>query len=118
MQEAAAQFTSQRLALDLQRLAMEFPLPCPTGSGTPLSKEQLQQNMVGHPVFFSSALCARYFTRTQNGVTTFTLFDDSDTMTRKLALAHNLGIEEALLMLPETEDLLGDLFSGVKKERS
>lgn len=116
--EAAAQFGAQRLALDLQRLAMEFPLPSPSGSGTPLSLEELRQKMAGRPVFFSSELCARYFTRTKNGVTTFTLFDDGDTMARKLALAQDIGIEEALIMLPETEDLLAELFSSVKRERS
>ncbi len=118
LSEAAAQFTPQRLALDLQRLAMEFPLPCPSGNGTPLSLDELRQRMAGRPVFFSSELCARYFTRTQNGVTTFTLFDDGDTMARKLTLAQNAGIEEALIMLPEAEDLLPELFPSAKKERS
>ena len=116
--EAATQFSPQRLALDLQRLAMEFPLPCPTGNGTPLSLNELRQKMAGRPVFFSSELCARYFTRTENGVTTFTLFDDGDTMARKLSLAEDIGIKEALLMLPETEDLLAELFPRAKKERS
>ncbi len=118
MQGSVAQYGAHRLALDLQRLAMEFPLPCPSGSGTPLSIEALRQHMAGHPVYFSSELCTRYFTRTQNGTTTFTLFDDGDTMKRKLSLAQNLGIEEALVMLPESEDLLGTLFPEHEKERS
>ncbi len=118
MAEAASQFSPQRITLDLQRLAMEFPLPCPTGNGTPLSLDELRQRMVGRPVFFSSELCARYFTRTQNGITTFTLFDDGDTMARKLSLAQDMGIEEALIMLPEAEDLLEELFPHAKKERS
>ena len=39
LEEAAGTFGIQRLALDLQRLRMSFPLPCPTGEGEPLSGE-------------------------------------------------------------------------------
>ena len=34
-------FASERLALDLERVQMDFPLPCPTGCGTPLRHEEL-----------------------------------------------------------------------------
>ena len=34
-------FGPDRIVLDLQRLRMDFPLPCPTGCGTPLRQEEL-----------------------------------------------------------------------------
>lgn len=115
LEEAAAQYTPQRLALDLQRLAMDFPLPTPNGQGTPLSPAELQRRCRGQNVFFSEDLCARYFTQQQNGHTHFVLFDDSHTLLRKMALAKQLGIGEAFVMLPEVEDLLGELFAKKKE---
>ena len=63
-------------------------------------------------VFFSQDLCARYFTLTRQGQTHFVLFDDARTLRRKLDLARQLGIRDALVMLPEVEDLLEPLFAG------
>ena len=54
---------------------------------------------------YSDALCARYFTLTRQGQTHFVLFDDARTLRRKLELARQLGIRDALVMLPEVEDL-------------
>ena len=99
-------------AQGLQRLAMDFPLPCPGGQGTPLTLPQLEALAAGRPTFYSDALCARYFTLTRQGQTHFVLFDDARTLRRKLDLARQLGIRDALVMLPEVEDLLEPLFAG------
>ena len=115
LEEAAAQYTPQRIALDLQRLAMDFPLPAPNGQGTPLFPAALAQRCRGQNVYFSEDLCARYFTQQQNGCTHFVLFDDAHTLRRKMALAQQLGIEEAFVMLPEVEDLLEVLFEKKKE---
>ena len=48
----------------------------------------------------------------QQGQTHFVLFDDARTLRRKLELARQLGIRDALVMLPEVEDLLEPLFAG------
>lgn len=115
LEEATAQYTPQRIALDLQRLAMDFPLPAPDGQGTPLTPAALARRRLGQNVYFSDELCARYFTQQQNGHTHFVLFDDAHTLRRKMTLAKQLGIGEAFVMLPEVEDLLEELFEKKKE---
>lgn len=46
-------FGPDRIVLDLQRLRMDFPLPCPTGEGIPLTDEQLAALQTGRQIFFS-----------------------------------------------------------------
>ena len=95
--------------LDLQRLRMDFPLPCPTGEGIPLTDEQLAALQTGRQIFFSRELGARYFTYRRGGETRFVLLDDGDTLHRKIALGERLGIHRGLLTLPECADILRDL---------
>ena len=63
-------------------------------------------------VFFSQALCARYFTYRKGGETRFVLFDDAETLRRKLRIARESGIPDALCVYPEVQDLLPRLFPG------
>lgn len=106
------QFGSARIALDLQRLRMDFPLPCPGGVGTPLSGEELRQLLAQHPsVFYSRDLCAKYFTYNRDGKNHFVLFDDGDTLQKKLQIGEQLGISTAFALYPEVEELLPRLFS-------
>lgn len=113
LEQAVTQYGPEHLALDLQRLVMDFPLPSPSGQGRPLSLTELSQLRRGQNVFYSDGLCARYFTRSgSDGTTHMVLFDDAQTLRRKLALGRSLGIRDALVMLPEVEDLLGELFEG------
>ena len=103
----------RQAALDLQRLRMDFPLPCPSGQGTPLSAEALDALLREEPaVFFSQALCARYFTYRKGGETRFVLFDDAETLRRKLRVARECGIPDAIAVYPEVYDLLPQLFPG------
>ena len=101
-----------RIALDLQRLRMDFPLPARSGSGTPLSPGAFQELLrrESPSVFFSPDLCARYFTYVQDGQAHFVLFDDADTLRRKLRLGASLGASAAFFMWPEIRDLTGELF--------
>lgn len=108
--EAVSRWGPGRTALDLQRLQMDFPLPCPTGEGRPLRREDLEALLPGRAVYFSGDLCARYFTHRQEGQVHFTLFDDGDTLRRKIRLGEELGIGTGFFMLPEVEDLLEKLF--------
>ena len=99
------------VALDVQRLAMDFAVPAPGGEGVPLSPAALRERLGARPaVFFSDELCARYFTYTQGGVGHFVLFDDAETLRRKIRLGRSLGCAAAFLMFPEVEDLLPSLF--------
>ena len=102
-----------RLALDAERLRMDFSLPCPDGVGTPLSAEAFAalREREKPTIFFSPALCARYFTYQRGGQTHFVLFDDADTLKRKLRLGQQLGAAAALFMWPEIQDIGQALFS-------
>lgn len=118
LQEAAAGGAG-RLALDVQRLRMDFTLPARTGEGTPLSREDFEAlvERENPAVFFSPELCARYFTYTREGETHFVLFDDAGTLRKKLQSGAALGYSAAFFMFPEVRDLLGDLFSPQKSGR-
>ena len=109
--EEAKSCYGNRLALDLQRLRMEFPLPCPNGEGCALDQETLCDLLrAERSVFFDEDLCAKYFTRECECGLRMILFDDAETLRGKLRLAQRLGIGSAFLMYPEVEDLLPELY--------
>lgn len=100
------------IALDLQRLQMDFVLPATQGIGTPLRREELTklQKTYATTTFFSHELCTRYFTYQVEGQTHFVLFDDGETMVQKIRIATSLGIDVGLCVYHEIDDLLGVLF--------
>ena len=110
LSDAAGRWGPERLALDLQRMMIDYPLSGP-GSGVPLTIGQLHQLAQGRATYFSRPLCARYFTyRSDGGGTRFVLFDDLQTLQAKMEVAEKLGIRQGFFMLPEVEDLTGRLF--------
>ena len=98
-------------ALDVQRLRMDFSLPASSGEGTPLSGEELQKliSQEQPAVFFSPDLCARYFTYARDGRVHFVLFDDAETLNRKVRIGASLGFSTALFMWPEVKDIVDSL---------
>lgn len=64
LEEALARFGADRTALALERVAEDFFLPSPTGGGQALTQQELKEQMarLNPSVFFSSELCAQYFT--------------------------------------------------------
>lgn len=111
-ERANAQGGAGRLALDVQRLRMDFRLPAPSGEGRPLTQEELDTllEQEGRSVFFSQDLCARYFTYTRNGESHFVLFDDGDTLRQKLQIGQRIGFAAAFLMWPEIRDTAEKIF--------
>ena len=114
LSDAAARYGTQRIALDCQRLAMDFVLPCRSGEGTPLTPEELsaRRERCGAAVFFSEELCANYFSYTAQGRAHFVLFDTAETLRCKLRLGRERGMETAFLMYPEVSDLLPELLNA------
>ncbi len=113
LQEAARQRGGAgRLALDVQRLRMDFRLPARTGEGDPLSAEAFGRLMErkSPAVFFSQDLCARYFTYTVDSEAHFVLFDDADTLSQKLKIGSSMGFSAAFFMWPEVRDIVPALF--------
>lgn len=99
LEEAVERLGKERVALALERVAEDFFLPSPTGSGQPLTQAELSERMAQlHPsVFFSADLCARYFTyMSRESGAHFVLFDDGDTLCRKAEVARELGIHTIL----------------------
>ncbi len=111
LRDCARQYRG-RFGLDVERLRMDFSLPAPSGTGTPLTAQALSRLMQAESpaVFFSPELCARYFTYRRQDVTHFVLFDDADTMARKLRAGDAMGLPAAFLMWPEASDLADRLF--------
>lgn len=99
LEEAVERFGPARTALALEKAAEDFTLPAPTGCGTPLSPKALAQlkERLSPSVFFSGDLCARYFTYMDGeGRAHFVLFDDEDTLRRKVEVARRAGIHTFL----------------------
>lgn len=111
LQGAQNRYGASRVSLDLERLIMDFPLPCPSGRGRPMPLSELQtlQHRRDISTFYSRELAAHYFTYSRNGETHFVLFDDAQTLSSKLSLGERLGIQAAFLMYPEVRDLLPEL---------
>ena len=100
LEEALERFGENRVVLALEKRAEDFSLPSPTGSGQPLSPQELEEltKRLAPSIFFSRELCARYFTymSRENGAH-FVLFDDGDTLRRKVEEAHRLSIHTFLI---------------------
>lgn len=112
MEEAVERFGGYRVALALERRAEDFALPSPSGGGRPLSPEQLKQLMAQEnpSVFFSSDLCARYFTyMSREDGAHFVLFDDKDTLQRKVEVARRAGVHLFLAPWAEVSSFAGQL---------
>ncbi len=112
LQEAKAAYPGRKLALDLQRLRMDFSLPARSGEGQFLTDRELQALMAQKepPVFFSSSLCVRYFTYAQNDIAHFVLFDDAETLRQKIRIGNQLGFCAAFFQWPEVSDIAEKLF--------
>ena len=74
----------------------------------PLTREELRQRLEERApsVFFSSELCAHYFTyMSRESGAHFVLFDDGATLRRKLEAAQSLDIRTVLAPWPEIADV-------------
>ncbi len=117
--EAQERYGPDRVALGIQRSAEDFTLPAPTGSGVPLTREELARRIAsrGGPTFFSNELCAYYFTyMSRNSGAHFVLFDNAASIRKKLQIARSLGLRACLLAWPEVKDILDDIL-GTKPRR-
>ncbi|MCC8182450.1 MAG: hypothetical protein LIO45_05690 [Clostridiales bacterium] len=106
LKEAAERYGADRVALALQPIREDFLLPAPSGQGKPLSRQELAdlQVRIRAPVYWSRELCARYFTYRDGRGVHFVLFDDGDSLCRKLELADELGIRCAAAAWAEIAD--------------
>jgi hypothetical protein len=98
--------------LEVVRLSQDIPLPAPHDRGMTMTRKQLNELLQTlKPVtFFSSELLARYFTyKDKDGVTHFIIYDDAESITKKLRLAEAMGFSSAVMLFSEVKDLLSDI---------
>ncbi len=100
LEEQALRFGA-RLALELVPLRADFRLPG-EGKARRLTLTQLDALRKDAQVYFSSALCANYFTyRDADKVTHFVLFDDEKSLARKCELADKAGVRHIFALAQE-----------------
>lgn len=114
LSEAVERYGAARVALSVVRSAEDFFLPSHTGSGSPLTQEELKKRLEERSpsIFFSNELCAHYFTymTKQNGAH-FILFDDGPSIRKKIQIARKLGITQCLLPYPDVADILDEILA-------
>ncbi len=120
LEEAVNRFGRDRIALDIQRLMMVFPIPSPTGTGTSLSQPEFKKLFLSQrpAVFFSRELCTKYFTYRHNGQLHLILFDDISTLLEKIRIGRQMGVSHFFLSYPEITDILGALSLAINKEKT
>lgn len=119
LREAIDIYGLERVAIGLQWSCEDFSLPAKNGSGVPLAASELTDLCKKrHPnIYFSNDLCANYFTYMRTGESPhFILFDDAQSMRKKLDLAREMGIREAFLPYPEKPEELSKLLDGNAKK--
>jgi hypothetical protein len=105
---AVTKYQAERVALDIERIRLDITLPSTDGQGQPLSAAELKSLMVryGARSFFSPELCAWYFNYRVEGKLHFVLYDDLESIRRKITLASRFGISRAILYYPEVSDII------------
>lgn len=111
LEEAVDRFGPRRVCIWVERAAEDFLLPSPSGSGAPLTVEELRRRREesGAQVFFSPELCAHYFTYMSGEKGHFVLFDDAGSIRKKLRVAGEAGVDTAFLPYSQLGDLVGEL---------
>lgn len=85
-----------RLCLHLAPVYMDFSLPCPGGTGAPLSPEELASLRGELPCHYAEALCMEYFTLVREEKAHVVLFDSHRSLLDKYRLAEELGVPYVL----------------------
>ncbi|UOO38690.1 hypothetical protein IZU99_05450 [Oscillospiraceae bacterium CM] len=109
--DAVTRYGAHRVALEIERVKMDFLVPAVTGAGRALAPGEFEALLAEYKpqTFLSNDLCANYFTYRNKKGTHFVLFDTAASIRRKLAVAQRLGITTAFLYYPHVSDLLGKI---------
>ena len=92
-----------RLWVYLAPIRMLFPVPCPSGVGTPLDETAADALTARHPSHFSPELVCRYcFFRDEDGDAHVFLYDTEETCREKLNLLRRLGVRRVFGEIPQT----------------
>lgn len=94
LEEAISAYGQERVTLAIEPMAEDFILPAARGQGTSLTPQALaalRENLRPN-LFYSTELCAHYFTYLRRGVPHFVLFDTPGSLEKKRQLAAHLGL--------------------------
>ncbi|NLA86119.1 MAG: hypothetical protein GX847_02310 [Clostridiales bacterium] len=108
LSDAIEKYGHSRVALEVERIRMDFSLPATQGTGRALTDEELRSLIDEHhpQSFLSKDLCAYYFTyRDKKGIH-FVLYDNGASIRRKLTVGGKLGIEDAFIFYPHAADII------------
>lgn len=113
LDDAVNRFGKERVALEIDRVRMDFTLPASSGTGKELRAGELQALMdTYHPQsFLSRDLCAYYFTYHDKNGTHFVLYDNAASIRRKLSVAAKMGIDSAFIYYPNVTDIIEEIRS-------
>ncbi len=117
LEDAKSRYGANRVVLAVERIAEDFYLPSVNGSGYTLSRETLERELQERQpsVFFSHELCARYFTyMSRDNGAHFVLFDDGDTIRKKIQTARGLGITGVVAAWEDISDAVEKLELSMK----
>ena len=85
-----------RLCVRIAPVYMDFPLPCFSGAGRELSRQEAQSLPGFRQLRCSDALCTGYFTYLRDGILHLVLYDTQETLERKLSCCRLVGIPYVL----------------------
>lgn len=97
--QALAQY-GERLWLRVEPLRMRFPMPCPTADGEPLTQSESLTIQDACPAFYCPEFCCMYCVQFDGAQAFMHLFDTTQTISKKLALANDLGVPYAFGDIP------------------
>ena len=111
--DALTRYGPGRVALEIERVRMDFSLPAVTGTGKELTEEELQGLVDRYrpSSFLSRELCAWYFTYRDKKGTRFVLYDNAASIRRKLSVAAKLGVETAFMFFPQVADIIDKILA-------
>lgn len=94
LEDAIASYGAGRVTLAVEPMCEDFTLPASRGQGTMLTPEALAalRKQIRPTIFYSTELCAHYFTYLKRGVPHFVLFDTPGSLEKKRLLAGTLGL--------------------------
>ena len=107
---AIARYGERYVAVECDRLRMDFTLPSKSGIGDSIGSQRLEELLaVNKRSFFSGDLHVNYFTYRDEPTRHMVLFDDGESMRQKLALAERMGVSRAFMYYPSTYDIITEL---------
>jgi len=111
--DAIEKYGVDRLAIETERVRVDFTLPAMTGVGRELSNAEFRVliDRYDPKSFFSPELMVNYFTYHNEHGTHFVLHDNAESLRRKLTAVSDAEIEHAFLFYPRVADIFGEIFA-------